>query len=166
MTANVQNAFALGYEAMTEEDIPALTAVMTRAFDDDAQRHQGRPHGGPDGYDNGDFFRKWAFGYRESAGYKVMLNGDIVAGFIVWLLPHGNNILGTVFVDPAMQSRGIGTAIWRHIETTFPAKSWTLETPVWATSNHRFYTHQCGFTRVEQKGDSVVYRKMMPQPTL
>lgn len=165
MTASVHEAPSLSFEAMTEADIPTLTAVMTRAFDDDAQRHLGRPRGGPDGYDNGDFFRKWAFGYQESAGYKVLLNGEIVGGFIVWLLPHGDNILGTIFVTPAMQTRGIGAAIWRHIETAFPAKSWTLETPVWAGSNHRFYTGQCGFTRVEQKGDSVVYRKLMPQPT-
>jgi hypothetical protein len=63
-----------------------LTGVMTRAFDDDAQKHLGLEGGGPEGYDNGDFFREWLFGYQETVGYKVISEDKVIGGIIVWLL--------------------------------------------------------------------------------
>jgi N-acetylglutamate synthase-like GNAT family acetyltransferase len=81
---------------------------------------------------------------------------------IVWILEHGDNILGTVFVDPASQDQGVGTRTWQFIEATYPeSRSWTLETPVWATKNHHFYEEKCGFHRVDVQEDTVVYRKSM-----
>lgn len=159
----------LRFEPMTEADLPEVTAVMTRAFDDDTQRHLGRPKGGPPGYDNGDFFRQWLFPYDESHGYKIVLDGQVVGGLIVWILPHGRNALGTIFVDPAVQDRGIGTRAWQWVEASWPrAKRWQLETPAFAVKNHHFYAKKCGFTRVAEKtgdepGDTMyVYRKEMP----
>ena len=150
------------FEEITEADVPELTAVMTRAFDDDTKKHLGQERGGPPGYDDGEFFRKWLFGYDESVGYKIIVDGKVVAGIIVWILEHGHNILGTVFVDPAHQDRGIGTRTWQFIETTYPqTKSWKLETPVWATKNHHFYEEKCGFQRVDTKEDTLVYEKTM-----
>ena len=75
------------FEEATEQDIPQLTQVMTHAFDDDSQKHLGRAKGGPEGYDNGDFFRKWLLPYKESVGYKILLAGQVIGGFIVWILP-------------------------------------------------------------------------------
>ena len=45
---------------------------MTRAFDDDSQKHLGIEKGGPPGYDDGEFYRKWLFGYEQSIGYKTI----------------------------------------------------------------------------------------------
>jgi len=45
-----------------------MTQVMTRAFDDDARKHLGAQKGGPEGYDDGEFFRKWLFGYESTVG--------------------------------------------------------------------------------------------------
>jgi GNAT superfamily N-acetyltransferase len=153
------------FEEATEDDIPELTEVMTRAFDD-AQKHLGKPNGGPDGYDTGDFFRKWMLSYRESVGYKVLVDGKIVGGFIVWLLRHGKNNLGTIFVDPDYQDQGVGSQAMRFIFTTFrDATSWTLETPSWALKNHYFYEKN-GFQKVREKptgnheGTSFLYRKI------
>ena len=84
----------LTFEEFTEEDIPELTGVMTRAFDDDAQRHLGKERGGPPGYDNGDFFREWLFGYEETVGYKVLSDNKAIGAIIVWLLEGGHNVLG------------------------------------------------------------------------
>jgi GNAT superfamily N-acetyltransferase len=100
----------LSLETFTEDDIPEMTRIMTRAFDDDARRHLGVEKGGPDGYDTGDFFRKWLFGYMETDGWKVIADGTAVAGIIVWILPRSNNILGTIFIDPDFQNHGIGSA--------------------------------------------------------
>lgn len=139
---------SLTFEEITEADIPRLTEVMTRAFDDDARKHQGKERGGPPGYDNGEFFREWLLPYKESVGYKCLTDGEPIGGIIVWILPEGNNILGTVFVDPEFQDIGVGERTWRFIEETYPeTRSWRLATPTWATKNHHFYT-KCGFSEV------------------
>ena len=159
----------LSFEEMTEEDIPEVTQVMTRAFDDDAQKHRGLERGGPDGYDNGDFFRTWLLPYEESVGYKILWEDKVIGGLIVWILPEGHNILGTIFVDPPYQDRGVGTRTWDFIEATYPeTKSWRLVTPNWATKNHHFYKVKCGFTMVESdtlidspQEDGSIYRKEM-----
>jgi GNAT superfamily N-acetyltransferase len=157
----------LKYAKITEKDIPDLTQVMTRAFDDDTQKHLGAKKGGPEGYDNGEFFRKWLFPYDESEGYKILLDGQIVGGFIVWVLEDRKNSLGTIFVDPAYQDKGVGTRAWEFIEMTYPdASSWTLGTPSYSTKNHHFY-EKCGFIKVreeeapEHSGTSFIYQKMM-----
>ena len=157
--------FQLSFTLMVESDIPEVTPVMTRAFDDDAQKHLGKEKGGPPGYDNGEFFRKWLLPYQESVGYKILAGETLVGGIIVWILPEGNNILGTIFVDPDTQDRGVGQGIWKFIEETYPdTKSWRLGTPSWAIKNHHFYK-KCGFKRVDEdplipaEENSVIYRK-------
>ena len=168
----VRKQIELSFEEIAPGDIAELTTVMTRAFDDDAQKHLGEEHGGPEGYDNGDFFRKWLFPYKESVGYKVVHKGDVVGAMIVWILPGDHNILGTMFVDPDYQDRGIGTKMWQFVEETYPeAKSWRLATPGWATKNHHFYEVKCGFHRVdsdpllgELEEGLFAYRKEMERP--
>lgn len=162
-----QETLSLSFEEISEDDLPELTEVMTRAFDDDAQKHRGLEKGGPEGYDNGDFFRTWLLPYEESVGYKILWQGKLIGGIIVWILPEGHNILGTIFVDPPYQDRGVGTQTWQFIEATHPeTKSWRLATPTWATKNHHFYQVKCGFTEVESDPvigsppeDASMYRK-------
>jgi len=164
-----QKKLPLSFVEITEEDLPELTTVMTRSFDDDSRKHRGLERGGPEGYDNGDFFRTWLFPYQESVGYKILSKGQIIGGIIVWILPEGDNILGTIFVNPAYQDRGVGTRTWQFIESTYPeTKSWRLATPDWATKNHHFYAVKCGFSKVESDPligsppeDASIYRKEM-----
>ena len=137
-----------------EKDVPDLTRVMTMAFDDDALTNLGESKGGPPGYDNGEFFRKWMLSYDESIGYKILADNIVIGGFIVWVLPNGENFLGTMFVDPDYQNRGVGTQAWQFIEATYPeTKSWTLGTPKWAARNHYFYEKKCGFTKIGEQLD-------------
>jgi ribosomal protein S18 acetylase RimI-like enzyme len=150
------------YEEFTEADIPELTQVMRRAFDDDAQKYLGQERSGPPGYDNGDFFREWLFGYEESLGYKIMVDSKAVGAFMVWIYDHGKNSLGTIFVDPDFQDLGIGSRAWQHIEATFSkTESWRLDTPGWATKNHHFYEQKCGFTKIDTKDGFFIYHKEM-----
>ncbi len=150
---------------MEEPDIPVLMPVMKRAFDDDARKHLGKESGGPPGYDDGEFFRTWLLPYQESVGYKIRSGDQVIGGIIVWILPEGHNILGTIFVDPEYQDLGVGQQTWQFIEETYPeTRSWRLGTPVWAIKNHHFYA-KCGFKRVESdplippEEDTTIYRK-------
>jgi GNAT superfamily N-acetyltransferase len=158
----------LVFETITEEDILELTRAMTRAFDHDTLTNLGREKGGPAGYDNGEFFRKWLFSRDESRGYKILLEGRIVGGFIVGVLPSGNNMLGTIFVDPDHQKKGIGTRAWQFIEKTYPdARRWRLGTPSYAVGNQYFYERKCGFRKIRERetdehpGKSFIYEKQM-----
>ena len=132
------------------EDVDALTDVMTRAFDDDSLRHLGLEKGGPPGYDTGEFLRKHGFDPRSSA-FAATLDGTLVGAVIAFPQQGGNHVLGCIFTDPALQRRGIGAALFRHVETAFPGRSWTLETPGYAQSNHAFYVDTCGFRKVGER---------------
>lgn len=167
------NDLGLVFKEIDEGDVAELTAVMTRAFDDDAKKHLGAEKGGPEGYDDGEFFHKWLFGYEWTVGYKAILDGRIIGAIIVWIFDTQKNTLGTIFVDPEYQDRGVGAKIWAFVESMYPdTKSWQLETPSFATKNHHFY-EKCGFRKVEARqaegdlpGESWVYRKeMIPNKT-
>ncbi|NOR84162.1 MAG: GNAT family N-acetyltransferase [Ardenticatenales bacterium] len=139
----------LSFQEIDQSDIQVLAPVMKRAFDDDAQKHLGQESGGPPGYDDGEFFRTWLFPYKESIGYKIISGERVIGGIIVWILPDGHNILGTIFVDPDYQDIGVGEQTWRFIEEEYPTTmSWRLSTPTWATKNLHYYV-KCGFEEVE-----------------
>jgi len=153
---------ALRFERIAEHDLPELARVMQRAFDDDAQKHLGVQGGGPPGYDDGKFFRRWLFGRDETVGCKILEGDQLVGAFIVWIHDHGDNLLGTLFVDPDHQDRGVGRRAWQFIESRWPTtRSWSLGTPSWAVKNHYFYESTCGFVRVAEDDDGVRYRKVM-----
>lgn len=144
----------------------ALTGVMTRSFDDDARRHLGTDRGGPPGYDTGEFLRKYALDPRASP-FEAFLDGRLVGAIIAFPHPDGNHVVGCLFAEPDVQRRGIGSALMRHVEDLHPGISWTLETPAFALSNHRFYTERCGYRKLQERDDpggvgvSFVFRKVL-----
>ena len=157
----------LTFGIIGEGDIEILTPIMRRAFDDDAQKHLGKERGGPPGYDDGQFFHTWLFPYTESVGHKIILDEKVIGGIIVWILPEGHNILGTIFIDPPYQDQGLGAMTWDYIEAEYPeTASWRLATPTWADKNHHFY-RKCGFSPVESdplippEPETTIYRKDM-----
>ena len=133
-------------------DVDALTAIMTRAFDDDARRHLGADRGGPPGYDTGEFLRRWGLDPAAS-GSPAGAAGRPVGAVIAFPRETGHHVLGCVFTDPEAQRRGVGAALMRHVEELHPGRSWTLETPAVATSNHRFYVEKCGYEKVAERDD-------------
>lgn len=135
-----------------EEDVPELTRIMKRAFDKDTQIHLGEETGGPDGYDNGEFLRKWGFD-KNSTQFKLLADNIIIGGVILWINPNTqDNYLGTIFLDIDFQEKGIGQEVWRMIEKMYPdTKVWHTETPIFSHRNHNFYINKCGFYVVEIK---------------
>ncbi|MBN1200948.1 MAG: GNAT family N-acetyltransferase [Anaerolineae bacterium] len=131
----------------TPADAPALTEVQTRTFDDDSRRFLGRPSGGPPGYDSVAWQIKTM---QQAAYYKILVDEQVVGGFIVFNMGRGSFILGRIYVDPDFQDQGIGTQAMQHMESLYPqAKQWALGTPGWATRNHHFY-EKLGYIKVRE----------------
>ena len=141
----ILNPVRLTYEPIFEEDVMPLTEIMIRAFDHDSKIHLGEDKGGPDGYDNGEFIRKWSLN-SPTESFKVLMNDILIGSVILWIKKDNENFLGNIFVDPTVQNRGIGLKIWREIESKYPkTKKWMTETPGFSKRNHHFYVNKCGF---------------------
>ena len=147
------------FELMQESDIDELTQIMKREFDKDTQEFLNEPSGGPDGYDNGDFLRK--FGLNDnSTAYKIIKDNVIIGAIIVWIKSNGINYLGNIFVDSLIQDKGIGSIAWSFIEDTYPETIiWRTETPGFSKRNHNFYINKCGFNLIEIKDPKNKYEE-------
>ncbi len=155
-------SLSLAFEEIFESDIPALTSIMKRAFDEDSKRHLG-VEGGPPGYDNGDFLREFAL-HPDSDACKILLDNRIVGAFIVWPMADNTCFLGNIFLDPDSQNRGIGSKVFRAIEARYPnSKLWKTETPAFSLHNHYFYVNKCGFSivRIENREDGPMANYLM-----
>ena len=155
----------LKYERITKADVEEMTPIMKRAFDEDSMRHLGEA-GGPPGYDNGEFIRKWYLSSGADA-YKILLDGKIVGGFNIFT-NEKTRFLGNIFLDTDCQDKGIGSLVWKHIEEQYPdTKKWCTDTPGFSKRNHNFYVNKCGFkiTRIENPKDdresSYIFEKEM-----
>lgn len=145
----------LSYRRFEEADVAALTVIMKKAFDEDTRIHLNESEGGPPGYDNGEFLRKWAL-HVDSAASIAMLDSKAIGLYIVWIFKNNENVLGTIFIDPEYQNQGIGLKIWEDIEARYPdTKLWRTETPGFSKRNHHFYINKCGFsiTNIINAGD-------------
>ena len=82
--------------------------------------------------------------------YKILFDGQIVGGIIVFELREKHYELGRIYVDPDFQNRGIGQQAVRQMFKTFPeAKKWILGTPSWAIRNQHFY-EKMGFVKTRE----------------
>lgn len=130
---------------LKESHISELTKIMERAFDEDTRIHLGEEKGGPDGYDTGEFLRKWGM-HKDASSYCISLDGQLIGAVILWIKEDNNNFLGNIFLDPLYENQGFGTKVWNMIEEKYPdAKTWNTETPVFSSRNHNFYVNKCGF---------------------
>lgn len=149
----------LQFERFTKEDVNILTPIMKSAFDEDTQRHLNQPTGGPDGYDNGDFLRKYALNPASQA-YKISKNGKPIGAVIVWIRENNVNFLGNIFIDPKLQDKGLGLIIWEFIESKYPdTVKWYTDTPGFSKRNHNFYVNKCGFKVVKIKNPKDKYNE-------
>lgn len=135
----------LVFDSVSENDVDELTGIMKRAFDNDSMMHLGRI-GGPPGYDNGDFIRKWAFD-PDATAFKIILDGRTIGMILLWInISSNENFLGTIFIDSGYENKGIGCDVWKFVEEEYPdTVIWRTETPIFSHRNHAFYINKLGF---------------------
>ena len=79
----------------------------------------------------------------------VDADGQRVGGAIISILDTEGE-LAFLYVKVGVQSRGIGQAIWKAIETMHPeVELWETCTPYFDRRNIHFYINRCGFHAVE-----------------
>ncbi|MGL5348662.1 MAG: GNAT family N-acetyltransferase [Peptostreptococcaceae bacterium] len=139
------------FETMNKNDIDNLIPIMKSAFDYDTKIHLGKETGGPSGYDDGTFLRRWGLD-KEATSYCIYLNNILIGGTILWINDNNENSLGCLFIDINYEDKGIGTKVWHKIESMYPnTKVWNTETPIFSRRNHCFYVNKCGFHIIKIK---------------
>jgi ribosomal protein S18 acetylase RimI-like enzyme len=156
----------VGFVRATSRDAEKLACASKSAFENDihygAPGHDGKA-GGPPGYRSPDWQRRMM---RTGWYYKILVDNQIVGGFIVLPGAIREYYLGRVFIHPDFQNQGIGTRAMDFMFEEFPlAKSWTLDTPAWNQRTRHFY-EKLGFqetdTRYDRQAgwDSIIYRRV------
>ncbi|MFW9849834.1 MAG: GNAT family N-acetyltransferase [Candidatus Thorarchaeota archaeon] len=145
-------------------DADILTATCKRAFDSDVDYGEPSP-GGPPGYDSIEWNtsiinNKW-LQYR-----KILIDSDIVGGFIVGNRGPGYQVCERIWIDPDHVRKGIATRAFELIWEKYPsADLWTLGTPEWNTRTNPFYQSigfvQIGTTHDYPTWNGVYYEKRM-----
>jgi GNAT superfamily N-acetyltransferase len=138
------------------QDAKALAAASWRAFDYDV--HYGAPGpGGPPGYKSDQWQSKMM---RIGQYYKILADGQIVGGVIIFRKKPREYELGRIFVEPDFQNQGVGTQTFEFIWQEFPlAKRWTLGTPAWNQRTQHFYK-KVGFVEIGTDGkDGILFEK-------
>jgi GNAT superfamily N-acetyltransferase len=145
----------------TPRDARTLAEVSKRAFDSDVDCGASGP-GGPPGYDSAEWQKKMM---RLGQHFKILLDGRIVGGFIVFPQGPRHYELGRIFVDPDVQNQGIGAQAFEFLWQEYPlAKRWTLGTSAWNRRTRHFYA-KMGFVEVGMDGpDGIRFEKQMAAP--
>lgn len=145
------------FERATAADAEDLVKAQIAAFHDDAVIYPGVEESGPPGYDSVEnTLRK----IEDSAFYKIVADGQIVGGIIVYDYGEGHLHLDVLNIIPAYQNRGIGSQAMAFIERTLPAEKWSLDTPAYATRNHHFY-EKLGYVKVGERTEDDGFRLIM-----
>lgn len=148
----------LTFELARPDDAATLAEVSRRAFDSDVAVGAPGP-GGPPGYDSAEWQR--ATMARASAYWKILLDGRLVGGAIVFAYPHGRFYLARIFLDPDVHRRGLGRVAMLAVLDAYPeARTWRLETPPWNRRTRAFY-EGLGFRVVRETESDVFFQKTM-----
>jgi ribosomal protein S18 acetylase RimI-like enzyme len=129
-------------------DLETLTEIQIRTFvDDNKHKPPGCSMEGPPGYNSLKWNAHWIW---HTDYYKIIFNGKIVGGLILFDLGDQHFEVGRIWVDPALQNRGIGHGAMEKMFKLYPkVKKWTLGTPSWAIRNQHFY-EKLGFVKIRE----------------
>lgn len=139
------------FEHPTAADAPTLLDVQIRSFDSDNERYPDDADGGPPGYDS---LERMLEEVEHPHTYKILSDGRIVGGIMLWDRGEGHYHLDKLFIDPDYHDQGIGSQAMRFLDSTYAdATKWTLDTPLYADRNQHFY-EKFGYVKVGQHEES------------
>lgn len=139
-------------------DATALADISRRAFETDTAVGLAEA-GGPPGYDSAVWQRSMMT--KAAAYWKVLLDGRLVGGAIVFAHPRGNYYLARIFLDPAYHRQGLGLQAMEAVLAHYPeAHTWRLETPPWNVRTRAFY-EKLGFRVVRETEDDIFFQRTM-----
>ncbi|MBX4147154.1 GNAT family N-acetyltransferase [Paenibacillus lautus] len=143
-------------ERAMKNDAPKLTEIQKASFNDESKHFNNNEICGPLGYNS----VSWQEEMMQNCEYfKVLYNGEIIGGALIFIESNQVHNLGRIFIDPNYQNQGIGKKVMKEIEGSFPdSTKWWLDTPSWSVKNHHFYI-KCGFTKVREEGDLYIFEK-------
>ena len=90
--------------------------------------------------------------YHPKADVFYVYQGNRRVGGVVLTIDKEThrNKMDLFYIYPDCHSRGLGYAVWKQIESMYPAtKVWELVTPCFEKRNIHFYVNKCGFHIVE-----------------
>jgi ribosomal protein S18 acetylase RimI-like enzyme len=152
------------FERATPADAEDLVKMQIVAFHDDARLYPGEEESGPPGYDSVDVMLERI---SEAIVYKIVMDGRIIGGIIIYDHGQGEMHLDVINIAPEYHNQGIGTQAMQFIEQAHPAEKWTLHTPGYAIRNQHFY-EKTGYVKTEEvyDGDFLLYayEKQMDSP--
>jgi GNAT superfamily N-acetyltransferase len=133
------------FERAMPADAEALVKIQIIAFHNDARIYPGVEIGGPPGYDAVESILSKI---EEDDCYKIVYDGQIVGGIVVYDEGEGHYHLDLIYLDPAYHGLGLGTQAMQFLEQQYPAAAlWTLDTPAYALRNQHFY-EKFGYVKV------------------
>jgi len=143
----------LDFVPMQKGDIEILTPIMKRAFDEDARLYFQKSEGGPSGYDDGSFLKKWGL-ESDAISYCIKLGERVIGAMMLFINEeHKHGFLGNIFIDSELAGKGYGYTAWYFAEHMYPHITvWETETPAVSYRNHCFYINKCGFHVVAVDG--------------
>ncbi|MBT2762177.1 GNAT family N-acetyltransferase [Paenibacillus sp. ISL-20] len=143
-------------ERAIKSDAPKLAEIQKASFDDESKHFNNNEICGPLGYDSVSWQEEMM---QNCEYYKVLYNGEIIGGVMIFIESNQVHNLGRIFIDPNYQNQGLGKKVMKEIEGSFPdSAKWWLDTPRWSVKNHHFYT-KCGFTKVREEDDLYIFEK-------
>lgn len=91
---------------------------------------------------------------NDAHTFKIMFDNQMIGGVIIFQENNQQFILGSIFIKPEFQGKGIGQEVMLLSELEFPkAVSWTLDTPCQSYRNHYLY-EKLGYKKIrEEKPD-------------
>lgn len=134
---------SITFECATPADAQTLVSVQIAAFHDD-NRLYGVPLDGPPGYDS---LEVMLAKIGEDECCKILADGQIVGVITLFPRAEAHFHLDVLAILPEYHNRGIGTQAMQFIEQAYPAKVWTLDTPLYAVRNQHFY-EKFGYVKV------------------
>ena len=148
----------LTLELAQPDDAAALADISRRAFETDSAVGGTGP-GGPPGYDTAAWQRSMMT--KASAYWKLLLDGQLIGGAIVFSYPRGRYYLARIFLDPDYHRQGLGLRAMEALLAAYPeARVWRLETPPWNQRTRAFYK-KLGFRVVRETAGDVFFQKTM-----